>query len=97
VSLWLRPISRRGWLTSLQAISHELVEAFLALVPERDREIIRLKHLHKRSAADIGEELGMTANAVDQAASRAVRRVRAAAERRPDLVQELRNPHPRVY
>jgi RNA polymerase sigma factor (sigma-70 family) len=84
-------------LTSLLAISHELVEAFLALVSERDREIIRLKHLHKRSAADIGEELSMAANAVDQAASRAVSRLRAAAEQRPDLVQELRNPHPRVY
>jgi RNA polymerase sigma factor (sigma-70 family) len=85
------------WLTSFQAISHELVESFLALVSEREREIIRLKHLHKRSAADIGEELGMAANAVDQAASRAVKHLRSAAEQRPDLIAELRNPHPRVY
>jgi RNA polymerase sigma-70 factor (ECF subfamily) len=83
--------------TSLPAVSRELVDSFLALVPPDDAEIIRARHLDKRSAAEVAEELGIGRAAVDQRTSRAVRRLREAAGARPDLVEELRQSHPRVY
>lgn len=83
--------------TSLPAISKDVLDSFLCLVSPEDAEIIRARHLDRASAAEVAEALGIGRAAVDQRASRAVRRLRAAAEQRPDLVEELRRSHPRAY
>lgn len=67
------------------------------LVDSEDAELLRERFVNGASAADLAARLGLTVAAVNQRASRAKARLRAAIEARPDLLKELRKPHPRKY
>ena len=53
----------------------EMVRLAVAKLPTKLREVIVLYYLEQRSAAEVGECLGITANAVDQRLRRARRRL----------------------
>lgn len=85
-------------LASLMPVREDLLDRVLELLPdERTRTVLRYKYLDNLSSREIGEELGMEPNTVDQVASRGKRQLREALASRPDLVEELRRAHPRNY
>lgn len=84
-------------LASAPAVSQKVLTAIFALVPTADAYLLRHRYLKKYSAAELAEELGVTVANLDQRTTRAKRRLREALVGRPDLVAELRAPHPHVY
>ena len=63
---------------SLLALSGQLVEDVLGLVPEERAELLRSKYLHGHTATEIAARTGRSTDAVNQAVSRAKRALQAA-------------------
>jgi RNA polymerase sigma factor (sigma-70 family) len=83
--------------TSLPAISRELIDTILALLPVEEARLISRRYLDGHPAASLAAELGITVANLDQRTTRAKRRLQEALATRPDLVDELRRPHPHLY
>ena len=85
--------------TSLWPVRENLIRSILGLVSEDDRTLLERRYLDGCSAADLAaEQLGLEVANVDQRTTRAKRRLREQLRSsRPDLIEELRNPHPRLY
>lgn len=88
---------RSTQLASAPAISEKVLASIFALVPASDAHLLRQRYLKNYSAAEVAEELGITVANLDQRTTRAKRRLRAALTVHPDLLGELRAPHPHVY
>lgn len=88
---------RSTQLASAPAVSRRLLSSIFALVPTEDARLLRKRCLTNAAAAELAEELGISVANLDQRTTRAKRKLRAALEARPDLVEELRAPHPHVY
>lgn len=82
---------------SAPAVSEKVLSSIFALVPTGDAHLMQQRYLKNYSAAELAEELGITVDNLDQRTTRAKRRLRDALADRPDLVDELRAPHPHVY
>lgn len=82
---------------SAPAVSEKVLAGIFALVPTGDAHLLQQRYLKNYSAAELAEELGITVANLDQRTTRAKRRLRDALADRPDLVEELRAPHPHVY
>lgn len=88
---------RSSQFTSLEAVQKKLIASTLGLLPPEDGELLRRRYLDRESAADVAADLAITVTALDQRTTRAKRKLRDALAARPDLVEELRVPHPHVY
>lgn len=88
---------RSSKFTSLEAVQKKLIASTLGLLPPEDGDLLRRRYLDRESAADVAADLAITVAALDQRTTRAKRALRSALEARPDLVEELRAPHPHVY
>jgi RNA polymerase sigma factor (sigma-70 family) len=82
---------------SASAVSRKLMSSIFALIPTEDARLLRKRYLKNHAAAELAEELGISVANLDQRTTRAKRRLRDALEARPDLVEELRAPHPHLY
>ncbi|NCD15980.1 MAG: sigma-70 family RNA polymerase sigma factor [Actinobacteria bacterium] len=82
---------------SASVVRRKLLRAIFALIPTEDADLLQLRYLHDRPAADVAAQLGITVANLDQRTTRAKRKLRTALEARPDLLAELRAPHPHVY
>lgn len=82
---------------SAPAVSQELIDSVFALITDQDADLLRRRYLQNASAAELADQLGITVANVDQRTTRAKRKLRDALVARPDLVDELRAPHPHVY
>ena len=83
--------------TSLWPVRENLIRSILGLVSEDDRTLLERRYLDGCSAADLAAQLGLEVANVDQRTTRAKRKLREQLSARPDLVEELRSPHPRLY
>ncbi len=88
---------RSSQFASAPAVSQEVLDRIFALIPEADAYLLRERYLKDYSASELAGELGITVANLDQRTTRAKRRLRDALADRPDLVEELRAPHPHVY
>lgn len=88
---------RSPWFASLQAVQEKILNEVFGLLSAAEADMLRERYLHNRSAADLAATLDITVANVDQRVSRAKRKLREALAERPDLVNELRSPHPHVY
>src|SRR5919109_4327766 len=61
----------------------------LDALPEREREVLRLRFLHGYSAGEIGRELGLTPDHVRVLQLRALRRAAARVELEPDAPDDI--------
>lgn len=82
---------------SAVAIRHKLLRAIFTLIPAEDARLLLDRYVDGYPAARLAADLGITVANLDQRTTRAKRRLRDALEARPDLVKELRAPHPHVY
>lgn len=82
---------------SAPAVSQHVLDGIFALIPADDAHLLRKRYLKNYAAAELAEELGISVANLDQRTTRAKRKLRGALAARPDLVEELRNPHPHVY
>lgn len=82
---------------SLPAVSEALLRDIFELIPTDDAELLRSRNVDGRSAAMLAEERSISIANVDQRTTRARHRLQEALAARPDLVAELRAPHPHVY
>lgn len=82
---------------SAPAISRKVLSAIFDLVPAEDAHLLRQRYLKNHAAAELAEEFGISVANLDQRTTRAKRKLRDALVGRPDLVEELRAPHPHVY
>jgi len=82
---------------SVPVVRRKLLRAIFTLIPTEDADLLRLRYLHDRPAADVAAQLGISVANLDQRTTRAKRKLRTALEARPDLLQELRAPHPHLY
>lgn len=82
---------------SLQPIQKRILNEVFGLLGAAEADLLRERYLHNRSAADLAATLDITVANVDQRVSRAKKKLREALMERPDLVKELRSPHPRIY
>jgi RNA polymerase sigma factor (sigma-70 family) len=73
-----------------EAVERIDLEAALARVSERDRELLALRYGSDLRAREIGRILGMKTNAVEVALHRALERLRAAAEAEAEPAQAHR-------
>lgn len=89
VDLLDRLLPRGGGLSS-DVAQRKIMMSALALLNDRDRILIQLRHLDNLPARDVAAKLDMEPAAVDQAVRRARQRFERAIEERPDLYQELR-------
>lgn len=83
--------------TSAPAVSKEVLDRIFALIPQADADLLRERYLKNSPASELARELGITIANLDQRTTRAKRKLRDALAGKPDLVEELRAPHPRVY
>lgn len=83
--------------TSFQVIEQKVIDAVFALISHEDADLLRERYLWNRPAAEVAEQLGIGVDAVNQRTTRAKHRLRDAIIQRPDLIEELRKPHPHVY
>ncbi len=97
VSMAIAGLATSGRTVSLETVSAELLRTIFGLIPAEDRRLLRARYVQGFSAADLSESMGITVAAVDQRTTRAKQRLREALAARPDLVAELRSPHPRIY
>ena len=88
---------RSKQLASAPAVSKELLDSILALIPAEEAGLLRQRYIDQDRAAELATELKTSVDNVDQRLTRAKNKLREALIKRPDLVEELRNPHPRVY
>ena len=91
----VRLLGSGRWSPSLgtRVASEQVLREVLGLVPERERRLITMKHLQGHTAREIAVALGYpSANAADQAVSRARRALAAALSERPDLLEALSRP-----
>lgn len=88
---------RSTQLASAPAVSRKVLAAIFDLIPIEDAHLLRQRYLKNDVAAELAAELGITVANLDQRTTRAKRKLREALAARLDLVEELRNPHPRVY
>ena len=82
---------------SAPAVSQKIIDSVFALVPARDADLLRQRYIENASAAELADERGITVANIDQRTTRAKRKLRDALIARPDLVAELRAPHPHLY
>lgn len=82
---------------SLMPVRRDLLRHVLALLPPAAAQVIRLRFFDALDAATVAERLGIERAAVDQRVARAKRQLRDALAARPDLAEELRRGHPRLY
>jgi RNA polymerase sigma factor (sigma-70 family) len=82
---------------SAPAVSQKVMDCIFALVPSPDADLLRRRYLKNHTAAELAAELGITVANLDQRTTRAKRKLRDALVARPDLVDELRAPHPHIY
>ena len=61
----------------------------LEALPEREREVLRLRFLHGYTAGEIGRELGLTADHVRVLQLRALRRAATHVDLEPDALAEI--------
>ena len=66
---WVVAMARRS--TSTRSPSADAVEAALAQLPDRQREVVTLRYFHQLSVAEIAVELGLTEHGVRAALRRA--------------------------
>ena len=79
------------------AVSRELIDSILALIPVEDADLLRRHYVDKDAAAELAADLRISVDNVNQRMTRAKRKLRDALTVRRDLVEELHNPHPHVY
>lgn len=96
------PVSRRVSNVRIAPVSFEAVQrrvrsSVFSLVTRADADLLRWRYVDGLSAAEVADRLGISVANVDQRTTRAKRRMRQAMAERPDLVEELRAPHPHVY
>ena len=82
---------------SAPAVSQKVLESIFALIPSTDADLLRRRYLKSHAAAELAAELGISVANLDQRTTRAKRKLRDALVARPDLVDELRAPHPHIY
>ncbi len=82
---------------SSPAISALLRDEIFSLISDEEAQLLRLRFVEDMSAAEVAAELGITGSNVDQRVTRAKKKLRTALAQRPDLVDELRTSHPRLY
>ncbi len=82
---------------SLRPVARAQNDAVLALLSATEAEIVRLRFIDGLTNPEAAEELGITAEACAQRASRAIKKLRLALEGHPDLKAELQLSHPRLY
>ena len=68
--------------------THERAWRILAALPEREREVLRLRFLHGYSAGEIGRELGLTSDHVRVLQLRALRRAAMRVDLEPGAPDE---------
>lgn len=88
---------RSGKAASAPPVSEEVLKAIFSLIPEDDAYLLRERYLKNYTASELAGELGISVATLDQRTTRAKRKLRDALETRPDLVEELRAPHPHIY
>jgi RNA polymerase sigma factor (sigma-70 family) len=88
---------RSAKLASAPTVSKEVLDDIFALIPDDDAYLLRERYLKNYTASELAGELGITVATLDQRTTRAKRKLRDALLGRPDLVEELRAPHPHVY
>ena len=69
--------------------TRERARRILDALPEREREVLRLRFLHGYSAGEIGRELGLTADHVRVLQLRALRRAATRVDLEPDAPHRL--------
>jgi RNA polymerase sigma-70 factor, ECF subfamily len=93
----LDAVLRSPAIASAPAVRADLFSSIFALVPVEDARLLRRRYVDGHSAAELAEELGISVANVDQRTTRAKRKLRDALTARPDLMDELRAPHPHLY
>ena len=88
---------RSSLATSDQPVRASVVRKVFGMIPDSDAELMHQRYIQGGTAAELAAELGISVANLDQRTTRANRRLREALIDRPDLVAELRAPHPRVY
>jgi len=68
-----------------------------ALICEEQRELLDLKYFDGMGAADIAMRRGISVDAAHKAVQRARKAFTAALAQEPELADELRRPHPKIY
>lgn len=82
---------------SLAPVRSGLLEQLMGLLPPVAADVLRLRFVDDLDAAEVAARLGIGRAAVDQRVARAKRQLREALAAHPDLLAELRRPHPRLY
>ena len=83
---------------SAPAVSRKiLLHNLFALIPSDDARLLRGRYLENDAAAELATRWGSRSRTSISAPPRAKRKLRDALVGRPDLVEELRAPHPHVY
>lgn len=82
---------------SAVAVQHKLLRNIFALIPAEDARLLLERYVDDYPAAQLAADRGITVTNLNQRLTRAKRRLRDALEARPDLVKELRAPHPHLY
>jgi RNA polymerase sigma-70 factor, ECF subfamily len=77
-----------------ESVSRLAMQAAVATLGERDRELVALRYGADLTAAQIGDLLDLSQNAVEVALHRALRRLRAELE--PDAAPQRRAPQARL-
>jgi RNA polymerase sigma factor (sigma-70 family) len=93
----LGTVLRSPAFASAPAVRADLFASIFALVSVEDARLLRRRYVDGHSAADLAAELGISVANVDQRTTRAKRKLRDALAARPDLMDELRAPHPHLY
>lgn len=82
---------------SFMAIAHRLVDEALAPLSPEDRTVLQLRFVDGLTAKETAAELRISPAAVDQRVRRARERLRTSLASRPEIIEELGKPHPRLY
>lgn len=83
--------------TSLQPVRDAVWTQAFDLIPEKNRRILKMVYYNGMPAHEIAEELGKSVAAANKAIQRARKSFRDALELQPELADELKRPHPKVY
>lgn len=87
----LEEIFSAGPRLSILVVNQKVMGSVLALLNQRDRELLQLRYLDNLPARDVAGKLGMRVNGVDQATRRAKQRLAEALANNPELLADLRN------
>lgn len=82
---------------SMPAVGDAVIDQVFGLLSSADADLVQRRLVDDVDPVQLADELGISRTALDQRVSRAKARLQAALLAHPELLDDLRAPHPYVY